>query len=131
LDHPRWNPPHHANRINHKANGLAVKLYHDDARRLIIGAWRHANTLAPADDGDDLATQVNHTLNEGRGLGHPRDGHHADDLLQVVDVDPELFIRQTKGHKLEHFVSIDVRGLMRRLTKVHSVSRSCAEKAVR
>ena len=53
------------------------------------------------DDRDNLAPEIDDAFDMRRRVGHLRDGHGADDLLDLEDIYPELFIADFKGDELE------------------------------
>ena len=67
--------------------------------RRLLGR-RQSKSFAQVNHRDDIAAQVEHSLDEGGHLRHPGDGDDIENLAHLDDIDGKALRRQLEGEKL-------------------------------
>jgi len=70
----------------------------------IMGTVLHIKPASKIDDRNDFPSEIDDTFDIRWRVWNLCDSHSAYDFLHFEDIDPELFLTNTKGNELEKFI---------------------------
>src|SRR5450830_496724 len=101
LDLPWYQRNHIGYAIDHHSHHAAVYVEDDDNRELVVSRRTEIELDAHIDDRHDNASQIDHSLDELRGIGDVRHGIVAEQFLNLLDINAVFFLAQGKSKKFQ------------------------------
>lgn len=112
-DNRRWrfnsigrNSENFGNRVHNKPHHHGGDLHHDNSCMLVMSNFAQLKTGPHVDNGNDLSTKIDHSLNKLRSTRNTGDFHGTDYLLHLENINTKLLFSNVESYQLDNTSTI-------------------------